>query len=74
MSQSKVADLTVKEFKKLIRDTVKQSLKEIFTDPDEGLELSEDIRVALQRSLAEIEGGGKTRPAADVGANLGLDW
>jgi hypothetical protein len=74
MPQSKVADLTLNEFKKLIRETVKQTLKEIFTDPDEELELRDDFRRALERSLTEADAGGKTRPASDVAADLGLDW
>ncbi|MCX6638933.1 MAG: hypothetical protein NTW14_00410 [bacterium] len=69
-----VANLTLEELKTLIRESVKQTLTELLSDPDEGLELNSELQVALQHSLAEIEAGGKTQPAQDVAAKLGLDW
>jgi len=74
MSNLKVANLTVDELKKLIREEVKQTLTEMFTDPDEGLELCDEFRDELQRSLAEVEAGGKTLSAQEVAAKLGLHW
>jgi hypothetical protein len=43
-------------------------------DPDEGLQLCEDIKAQLQRSLAMVQAGGETIPAQQVAARLGLDW
>jgi len=74
MAHSTVADLTVDEFKNLIREVVAQTLAEVLGDPDEGLELRDDFRIALQRSLASVEAGGKTMPAQEVAAKLGLSW
>lgn len=74
MAHSTVADLTIDEFKKLVREVVIQTLTEIFGDPDEGLELRDDFKIELQRSLAAVEAGGKTVPAHDVAAKLGLTW
>lgn len=74
MAHSTIADLTIDEFKKLIREVVMQTLSEIFGDPDEGLELREDFQVELQRSLAAVQAGGKTIPAPEVAAKLGLTW
>jgi len=74
MSSQRVANLTVDELKKLIREEVKQTLTEMFTDPDEGLELRDEFRNELERSLAEVEAGGKTVSAQEVAAKLGLDW
>ena len=74
MAHSTIADLTIDEFKKLIREVVIQTLAEIFGDPDEGLELREDFQVELQRSLAALQAGGKTIPAPEVAARLGLTW
>ncbi len=69
-----MADLTVDEFKVLIRETVKQTIVEMVGDPDEGLELRADIKAALQRSLQEAEAGGETIPAETVATKLGLEW
>ncbi len=74
MSNPKVTDLTVNELKKLIREEVKQTITEMFTDPDDGVELRDEFRSELQRSLAEVEAGGKTLSAQEVAAKLGLDW
>ena len=65
--------MTVDEFEKLIREVVIQTLSEMFGDPDEGLELNEEFKLELQRSLATVETGGKTIPAHEVAARLGLD-
>jgi hypothetical protein len=74
MAYSNVADLTIDEFKDLIREIVTQTLLEIFGDPDEGLELQEEIKERLQRSLAKTQTNGETRPVQDVANKLGLEW
>ncbi|MCI0494826.1 hypothetical protein L0Z72_07440 [candidate division KSB1 bacterium] len=74
MVHSTVANLTINEFKILIKDVVKQTIFELLNDPDDGLELREEIKIRLQQSLAEIEAGGKTIPAQEVAAKLGLEW
>ena len=74
MTHSTVADLTVDEFKKLIREVVIQTLAEVFGDPDEGLVLNDEFRLELQRALAADEAGSKIIPAHEVAARLGLTW
>jgi hypothetical protein len=74
MTQPTVADLTVDELRKLIREVVIQTLLEMFGDPDEGLELSDEFVLELQRSLAADEARSKTIPAHEVAARLGLTW
>jgi len=74
MAQTKVGDLTIDEFKRLVRETVAETLAEMLSDPDEGLELRGDFRAALERSLASVEAGGKTIPVAEVATKLGLSW
>jgi hypothetical protein len=66
--------LTVDEFKDLIREVVTQTMVDAFADPDKGLELREDMRDALQRSLAALEAGRETIRAEQVAARLGLEW
>ncbi len=52
MAHSSVADLTIDEFKDLIKEVVSQTILEMLGDPDEGLELRDEIRDRLRRSLA----------------------
>ena len=66
MKSSTIADLTVNEFRELVRDVVVQSVTELLGDPDEGLTLRDDFAEELQRSLAEVEAGGTTTSLADV--------
>lgn len=74
MGHSSVVDLTVDELRKLIREVVAQTILELLSDPDEGLELREGIEIRLRRSLASIQAGGETIPAHEVAARLGLEW
>ena len=74
MAHSTIADLTIDEFKNLIREVITQTLAEMFGDPDEGLEVCDNFRIALQRSLASVEAGSRTIPAQEVAAKLGLSW
>lgn len=74
MADSKVTELTVQEFKELVREVVIQTLLEMLGDPDEGLELRDDFAEELQRSLATVEAGGKTIPVQEVAARLGMSW
>ncbi len=74
MGPSRVADLTVDEFKGLIHEVVTETMVELFGDPDAGLALNEDLKANLQRSLAAVQAGGETLPAEVVARKLGLDW
>jgi hypothetical protein len=74
MAYSSVADLTVDELRNLIKEVVTQTILEMFGDPDEGLELRDEIQERLRRSLAAAPAGGETRPAQEVAAKLGLEW
>ena len=69
---TKVADLTINEFRELVQEVVIQTLSEMMSDPDEGLELRDDFVEELKRSLADVEAGGKTVPAQKVAERLGL--
>lgn len=74
MTPSKVADLTIDEFRDVIRAVVIQTLSEMLGDPDEGLELRDDLAEELLRSLATVETGSKTTSAQEVAEKLGLTW
>ncbi len=71
---SKVADLTIDDFRELVQEVVLETLSEIIGDPDEGLELRDDFAEKLRQSLANAEAGGKTVPARKVAEGLGLNW
>lgn len=67
-----VADLTVDQFRDIMRGVVVQTLTEMFGDPDEGLELRDDIKIKIQKSLAAVNAGGEIISAEKVAAKLGL--
>ena len=73
MTHATISDLSVDEFKPLIREVVIQTFTEMFGDPDEGLELNDEFELELQRALTTDETG-KTIPAHDVAERLGLTW
>jgi hypothetical protein len=74
MADPRVADLTVDEFKGLMREIVAQTILEMLSDPDDGLELREDMKERLQHSLADVHAGDKMAPAQEVAEKLGLTW
>jgi len=70
----RVAELTVDELKQIVREAVEQQMAEMLSDPDEGLELREEIEARLRRSLAAERSGARGIPAQEVAAQLGLEW
>ncbi len=74
MTVYSVADLTIDEFRKIIREEVVRTVKELLDDPDANLELRDDFKVELQQSLAAIQIREQTRPSQDVAVKLGPDW
>lgn len=71
MADSTVADLTVTEFKELVREAVSQSLTELLADPDEGTVLRDDFAEALTNSLREVQAGGRTMSLSEVLKDVG---
>ena len=69
---TKIADLTIDEFRGLVQEVVIQTLSGMMGDPDEGLELRDDFVEELKQSLADMEAGVKTVPAQKVAERLGL--
>jgi hypothetical protein len=65
VKERKVSDMTVKELKSLIRDTLQE-----LVDPDYGLELRSDVEESLKRSIRS-----KKRTSVEkVASELGLKW
>lgn len=74
MLGNKVADLTIDELRSIIRETVRQTLAEILSDPDEGLELQDGIEASLRQSIKAVREGAPTYDAEEVAGKLGLNW
>lgn len=68
MIEQRVADLTVTEFRELVRAVVLQTMLELLGDPDTGLELCEEFVETLRQSIAWVEAGGEITPAEKVAA------
>jgi hypothetical protein len=64
---TRVADLSVDELRTLIQEVVTQTIETLLLDPDEGLELREDIRSALLHSLETVQAGDETLPMEEIG-------
>jgi hypothetical protein len=73
MAESYISDLTVAEFRALVRDVVRQTLHELI-DPDTGLSLIDELEAELRTSLEAVEAGAETIPAEKLAADLGLEW
>lgn len=72
MNPSRIAELTVSEFKNLVREAVTESFADLIGDPDEGLILHDEFAEELKRSLAAVSAGGKTSSMSEVTARLEL--
>ena len=71
-SAQTVADLTIAEFRALVREIVAEVVEELI-DPDEGLELSEWDQERLDRASADRAAGKlKTVPLEEAASRLGL--
>jgi hypothetical protein len=65
VKEKKVSDMTVKELKSLIRDTLQELI-----DPDYGLDLRPEVEESLKRSIKSK----KRTPVEQVASELGLKW
>ncbi len=70
----KVKELSVEQLKVLIQEAVEEKLQEILGDPDQRLELREDIKERLKHSLAAMEHGETGIPIGQVAREIGLEW
>ena len=70
MNPSRIAELTVSEFKDLVREAMTESFADLLGDPDEGLVLRDEFAEELRRSLAAVSAGGKTSSLSEVAARL----
>ena len=50
MAYTTVSELSIADFKNLIRETVNETITEFFSDPDEGLVLREEVAEYIHAS------------------------
>jgi hypothetical protein len=70
---SKVAELTTDELRELIESSIERKLNEMFGDPDAGLEISDSLRLQLERQTEDCKNGKRGKPLADVMKRIELD-
>ena len=70
----RVKDLPSKELKALVREAVEEALIELLGDPDQGLELREEIQERLRHSLERVEKGERGIPAEEAAKRAELSW
>ncbi len=74
MTVQTVSDLSIDEFKSLIKKTIIETLAEMMVDPDQNLELNPVIVQQLKESADALENGIETTSADELVAELGLEW
>lgn len=67
----KVTELTVNELRQLIREEVRATLVKLLADPDQEMELRDEIQIKLRQSLSENQ---KLTSAETIAKKLGLEW
>jgi hypothetical protein len=68
-----IKDLTIDEFKVLIRETVEDALQDLLLDPDQGKPLKDSIRQQLLSMQERRSQGKRAIPSAQVMDELGLN-
>ena len=70
----KIKELSVEQLKALIQEAVEEKLQEILGDPDQGLDVKEEVKKRLKDSLTAVERGEKGVPIEQVVMETGLKW
>jgi hypothetical protein len=70
--QQRVGDMTRAEFETFVKSLVKQSVREMFEDPDAALELRPEIKESLLQQERDFASGKRGKPLEEVGKRLGL--
>jgi len=68
-----VSQMTKDDLREMISALLDEKLAELFGDPDEGLELRDEIRESLIRQREAVSRGEFGRPLDEVVKELGLD-
>ena len=57
----------------MVEDAVERRLQELLGDPDEGLELREEVVERLRQQQKRVAAGERGRPLEEVARELGLE-
>jgi len=68
-----VAEMTKEELQELIGAIVEEKLLQLFSDPDEGMQVQDALRDRLLRQQRTVAAGERGLLLDDVLAQLGLD-
>ena len=67
-----IAQMTKEELQEMLEATIEQKLLEMLGDPDEGLELRDDIRERLLRQKKAVSAGERGQSFDDLAQHLEL--
>src|SRR3954466_14659811 len=67
-----VAEMTTEELKEMLGELIEAKLTEALGDPDEGLELRENLRERLETQRSAVARGERGESFDDVARRLGL--
>jgi hypothetical protein len=68
-----VAEMTTDELRAMLETLIDRKLAEWLGDPDEGLELKEELRERILRQRQEFAAGQQGRTLEEVSARFGLE-
>ena len=68
-----VAEMTKEELRELIGAIVEEKLLQLIADPDEGMQVQDNLRDRLLRQQRLVASGARGESLDDVLAQLGLD-
>lgn len=68
-----VGEMTKEELREMLDVVVEQKLIELLGDPDEGLEIREELRERLLQQMREVSRGERGQPLKDVSRDLGIE-
>lgn len=74
LTETQIKDLTISEFKDLIRETVLEILSTHFDDPDESLELRSEAQQQLLAFRQRRATGERGISAEEVAKQFGMTW
>lgn len=75
MTHTMISELSIVEFKELIRETVNEAIQDALFDPDEGLILREEVAQYIIKTRKAFKAGElETTPMEEVAKELGLEW
>jgi hypothetical protein len=69
-----VSEMTVDELRNLVEQVVEEKLAELVRDPDFGLELREEFKERLRRTIEAEKRGVPGIPAEEVAKEFGVPW